>query len=74
MNCPFCNSSKVRRSRVRASDLLHVLFLRVPVRCRNCQERGYVQLSQARGLEASSNSRRERKKMRRHGQATLQRP
>jgi hypothetical protein len=74
MNCPYCDSSKVKRSRVRVKDLFQFLFLRLPVRCRNCQERGYVSVSEARKIEHSnSKGRRDADKMRRHGQTSLQR-
>jgi hypothetical protein len=75
MNCPYCDSSKVRRSRVRFSDVLQLLLLRIPVRCRNCKERGYISLAESRGVERSpSKNRRDAAKMRRHGQTSLLRP
>ena len=42
MNCPICNSDRVRRSRLRIRDVLLLLALHYPVRCRECSERWYV--------------------------------
>jgi len=47
MNCHFCGSSRLRYTRFRASDLTHLLLIRLPVRCRNCQTRSYVWIWQA---------------------------
>ena len=39
LRCPFCFGSKVRRSRLRLSDLLPLLLLRRPYRCYSCSRR-----------------------------------
>jgi hypothetical protein len=44
--CRSCGMSSFRIShfRFRASDLSHSLFLQMPVRCTNCEERTYTSL------------------------------
>jgi hypothetical protein len=59
MNCPFCNSDKVRNSRFRAADISELVFGRLPVRCRTCQERSYVSILQARHIRVASQLRRQ---------------
>ena len=46
--CRFCGLSNLRTARFRfqASDLLRLLLLRLPVRCLNCDERGFASLRQ----------------------------
>jgi hypothetical protein len=58
VNCPFCDSTALRRSRFQALDVVHLLLLRVPVRCRRCQERSYVRLGAARQIKLASKVRR----------------
>jgi hypothetical protein len=40
--CRKCSSTGVRASRFRAIDVLWLLFLQLPVRCRDCGERTYA--------------------------------
>jgi hypothetical protein len=47
MRCPSCGSTHFRLSRLRFSDLLHLLILRYPVRCRLCRERSHVSFAKA---------------------------
>ena len=41
MQCPHCSSTHFRVSRLRRGDLLRLLVLQYPVRCRDCRERAY---------------------------------
>jgi hypothetical protein len=59
MICPFCDSSKLRTSRFRFDDLFHLLLLRMPVRCRDCQERSYTGIAKVMQLRRESKHRRE---------------
>jgi hypothetical protein len=54
MNCPFCDSAMLRNSRFRAEDMAQLLFFRLPVRCRHCQERSYVSIARARQIKQES--------------------
>jgi len=58
MNCPFCGSDRVRNSRFRAFDIPNSLLLRLPVRCRDCEERMYVSFARAREIRQASETRR----------------
>lgn len=55
MRCPYCGASHFRLSRLRISDLIHLLRLRYPVRCRLCRERTHV--SFAKAMQARSAAR-----------------
>ena len=44
MNCIYCHSTQIRLSRLRIPDLLRLLLLKIPVRCRSCQERVYTNI------------------------------
>jgi hypothetical protein len=48
MKCSLCGSQKMHTSRLRREDMVRLVFLQYPVRCRACLERGYVNL--VRGL------------------------
>jgi hypothetical protein len=61
MNCPHCESNKLRNSQYRAEDFFQLLLLRLPVRCRSCQERSYVSISKSRQIQRESKIRREKK-------------
>jgi hypothetical protein len=63
MNCPFCDSTRLRNSRFRFEDAAQLLILRLPVRCRHCQERSYVGIMRARQIKQESKLR--------HAQARL---
>ncbi len=54
MICPYCQSDSLRKSKFRAGDFFQMLLLRLPVRCRNCQERSYVSISMSRQLQRES--------------------
>jgi C4-type Zn-finger protein len=68
MDCPFCNSARLRNSRTRVADIPHLLVLQSPVRCHNCQERLYVPIWQAREIRRASKLRREEERLRRSAQ------
>ena len=53
MKCPYCGSSRFRLSHLRFSDLVHLLVVRYPVRCRLCRERMYAFLPDALRLRGS---------------------
>jgi hypothetical protein len=42
MTCRYCLSRHIRFSRLHLFDIPALLVLRIPVRCRSCQERAYV--------------------------------
>ena len=44
MNCYHCGSSRMRMSRIRSSDIVWLFQLKIPVRCRSCMDRRYVNL------------------------------
>lgn len=44
LSCRVCGFSNFRISRFRMPDLTHLLLLRLPARCRNCDERTFVSL------------------------------
>ncbi len=58
MMCPNCLSQDLRTSRFRIADLARILILQLPVRCRNCQQRGYAFLHQALRLPGRKVTRR----------------
>jgi hypothetical protein len=73
MNCPYCDSPKLRNSQLRASDFSQMLLMRLPVRCRNCQERCYVRMSEARQIRRASMIRREENRIRKASESSTQR-
>ena len=50
MVCPSCYRSHLRLSKFRSDDIGQLLFLRYPVRCRECGERSYANLLKALSL------------------------
>jgi len=74
MDCPFCNSARLRNSRSRVGDILHLLILRSPVRCHSCQERLYVPIWRAREIRRATKLRRAEERMRRNAEGSAQRP
>jgi hypothetical protein len=48
--CQECGSKNLRRAHFRFSDVLGLLMLRFPVRCRNCKTRGHARMQEARQL------------------------
>jgi hypothetical protein len=42
--CRQCGSADIRPSHLRAGDWSYFFFLRYPVRCRSCRERGSASL------------------------------
>jgi hypothetical protein len=42
MECKLCGSTKFRISRLRVPDLVELIFLKYPIRCRVCYKREYV--------------------------------
>jgi hypothetical protein len=67
VNCPFCDSAALRSSRFQAVDVLQLLLLRMPVRCRNCQERSYVSVARALKMKRESKVRRAADTLRKRG-------
>jgi hypothetical protein len=65
MICPHCGSTSYRVSRFRIPDLVRLLCLQYPVRCRMCHERKYVGIQIAREI---------RKTEKRHRQERNERP
>jgi len=63
MMCSLCGSDKLRLSRLRRSDLAHLLFFSYPIRCIKCFERRYVNLIAACriGLESRTRQRQAHK-------------
>lgn len=47
MRCRFCGSEKLRTSRFRGTDLFRILLFEYPIRCRECDMRGYTTILQA---------------------------
>ena len=47
MRCRFCGSEKLRTSRFRGTDLFRILLFEYPIRCRECNMRGYTTILQA---------------------------
>jgi hypothetical protein len=64
MNCPFCKSDLLRNSQYRAEDFFQLLLLRLPVRCRGCQERSYVSIPASRRIRRESQVRHEERNRR----------
>jgi hypothetical protein len=44
MKCSRCRSTKFRPSKLRARDVIELLRLRYPVRCRSCSKRSFAPL------------------------------
>jgi len=53
MRCLGCRSTRIRISRLRLSDLAHLLLFHYPVRCRSCLQRDYVNFIAAWRLRRS---------------------
>lgn len=60
--CHTCGTSNFRTSRLRASDLPHLLLLRIPVRCLNCDERAYTFLTHFLRLRREHRERHRRRR------------
>jgi hypothetical protein len=50
LSCQECGSSNLRRAHFRFSDMVRLLTLRYPVRCRDCKSRGHAPMQEARLL------------------------
>ncbi|NUQ30464.1 MAG: hypothetical protein HOQ35_18375 [Acidobacteriaceae bacterium] len=59
VRCLFCPGTSFRRSKLRTSDLLHVLLLRYPVRCLTCSQRQFASIPVA-GLSVPASVRHSR--------------
>ena len=59
VRCLFCPGTSFRRSKLRTSDLLHVLVLRYPVRCLTCSQRQFASIPIA-GLSVPASVRHSR--------------
>jgi len=44
LSCRVCGFSNFRISRFRTQDLTQLILLRLPARCRNCDERTFIPL------------------------------
>jgi hypothetical protein len=58
MRCPYCGSASFRTSRLRVSDIAHLLLFQYPVRCRACRERQFTGLILALNLRQAGRVRR----------------
>lgn len=58
--CRICGSDNLRPSHFRIMDVVHLLFLRYPVRCRLCRHRGYVSISRISEVRREARARRRR--------------
>jgi ribosomal protein L33 len=56
--CRNCGVRNFRLSRFRKTDLVRVLLLQFPVRCRECRERGYAFILDIFKLKSARNDRR----------------
>jgi hypothetical protein len=74
MNCPYCEADMLRNSQYRAKDFFQLLLLRLPVRCRNCEERSYVSISMSRKIQRESKLRREKNRLRKDNPASWEEP
>jgi hypothetical protein len=74
MNCPHCDADMLRNSQYRAEDFFQLLLLRLPVRCRNCQERSYVSISMSRRIQRESKIRHEKDRLREDNQTSSEEP
>ncbi len=54
--CPICSSTDLRLSRVRKGDLIRLVLLMYPIRCRECMRRSFVFLPKARLYRQSAAS------------------
>lgn len=50
LSCQECGSSNLRRAHFRLSDVIRLLALRYPVRCRDCKARRFARMQEARLL------------------------
>jgi hypothetical protein len=57
MKCALCASSTFRTSRLRISDVVRLLLLQYPVRCKKCRERSFASLMFALNLRQASKAR-----------------
>jgi hypothetical protein len=51
--CPRCKNPALRTSELRLADILHLIVLRYPVRCRSCYNRFHIGLFSAQRLRKS---------------------
>jgi hypothetical protein len=56
--CRHCGMRSFRFSRFRKTDLVRVLFLQYPVRCRECRERDHAFILDIFKLNSARNNRR----------------
>jgi hypothetical protein len=56
--CRHCRVQNLRISRFRKTDLVRMLLLRYPVRCRECLERDYAFILDVFKLKSGKNDRR----------------
>jgi hypothetical protein len=55
--CRHCGMRNFRRSRFRKTDLVRVLLLQYPVRCRECHERDHAFIFDLFKLKSAKNER-----------------
>lgn len=70
MKCIYCRSSNIRFSRLRLTDLSRIVRLKLPVRCRNCNERVFVGMLAACELALTPKSRHKRRHRDKNGSRT----
>ena len=63
IQCQFCIGQRFRRSRLRVSDIKHLLLMRYPVRCLFCSQRQMVSFTVA-GVSLPSHVRQPKKRKR----------
>jgi hypothetical protein len=56
--CRICGKSTVHISHFRLFDVLRLILLQLPVRCRTCRRRYYVSISQANVIRNESHTRK----------------
>ncbi len=56
-HCPACGSRNLRPSQLQSEDLVYLLTLRYPVRCRYCRERFFVSIFNIRKVRRDADAR-----------------
>jgi len=57
-HCRACGSKNLRPSRLQLKDLVYLIILRYPVRCRTCRERFSVSIFSVRKIQRDAQARR----------------
>ena len=64
--CHACGSRNLRPSRLQLKDLVYLLILRYPVRCRNCRKRFSVSIFSIGKIRREAEARRNREEHEEH--------